>query len=362
MNLTIIIISTFILFSSCSRLTSHSIQERSVASVKTNHSCNDSIKSFFVTKSHDKIMDELENMNSIDEVVFNQLKLDFRRQFDKGVLDHTLTFPIEKVAYMEAYIEFQTKYPVSTSMIETHKALSKRYRRKLSKLLQEVDFDQKWNKRNYRKFIFQYYSILRRSDAGDFKMKHFSESIQKFILKRTEQQVLMDGFVKRGAVASRIKARVKMMISLALNITMFRKVGAFYSFYELKLFTPSDKIVDRIYKEGLFSVQDDLIKQYRVRAGIEVIYNDIRLYMVVTGMSVVATTNYIAYQETGEIPLDIRKDFRNYYSIVQKVLYGNTSKENQTKMTNAIRKTYEEELNSDSNQNDKLFIEDLLPK
>jgi hypothetical protein len=301
-------------------------------------------------------------MDSIDEVLFNQLKLEFKSELDRGHFSHVLITPIEKVAYMEAYVEFQTSYPVSTSMIETHRNLSKKYRKKLSKLLMEVDFEQKWTKRKYRKFIFKYYSILRRSDAGEIKMKNFSESIQKFILKRAEQQVLMDGFVKRGKVASRIKARIKMMISLALNITMFRKVGAFYSFYELKLFTPSDQIIDRIYKDGLYSVKDDLIKQYKVRAGIEVIYNDIRPFMVVTGMSVVATTNYISYQETGEIPLDMREDFRKYYKEVKKVLFGNRPKSDQKEMTDAIRSSYKNQLDTSSNINDKAFIEDLLPK
>lgn len=362
MKIIVTIISVFILFSSCSRFSSHSIQKRSLASIRINNSCSDAIKSIMIKKSHDEIFNELTEMDSIDEVLFNQLKLEFQKEFDKGVMNHALISPIEKVAYMEAYVEFQTKYPVSTSMIETHKNLSKRYRKKLSKLLLEVNFDQNWNKRKYRKFIFKYYSILRRSDAGDFKLNHFSESIQKFILKRAEQQVLMDGFVKRGAVASRIKARVKMMISLALNVTMFRKVGAFYSFYELKLFTPSDAIIDKIYKNGLYSVKDELIKQYQLRAGIEVVYNELRPYMVVTGMSVVATTNYIAYQETGEIPFDTREDFKNYYAIVKKAIYGDTSKDKQSKMEEIIRKSYESQLNASSNQNDKLFIEDLLPK
>jgi hypothetical protein len=297
-------------------------------------------------------------MSEIDETLFNQLKIDMTNNLSKGVDGIILITPIEKVAFMEAYIEYHSKYPISTSMIEVHRKLSSRNKKKLAKLLVKTDFDKEWTKRRYRKFVFKYYSIIRNADTPNLKIDNFSESVQKFIIRRAEQQILMDGFVKRGKIASRIIARIKMLISFSLNVMMFKEVGAFYSFYEIKLFTPSDDIVDKIYKHGLYHVKDDLVKQYRRRAGIEVVYNQIRPYMVLIGVSLVATSNYVIYSETGDLPIDKRDEIKDFYESVKSKLYKGMKPSDVKTIEDETRKSY---LKNASKENIP-FVEDLLPQ
>ena len=283
----------------------------------TNNSCSNAIKSFFSFRFHDEVLKDLGNLEKIDELTFNKLKLEIMNSLSNSEKHYFPVTQIEKVAYMEAYIEFYSKYPVTSSMVDIHRNLSSKYRRKLSNLLTETDFEKKWTKRGYRKFIFKYYSILRHSSTPKLTMDNFSENVQIFILKRVEQQILMDGFVKRGRVASRIKARVKMMLSFSLNVLMFKEVGAFYSFYDIKLFTPHDELIDKIYKNGLLSVKDEILSQYKLRANIEVTYNQVRPYLILTGISAVATSNYITYEETGDIPLDKRDEIKEFYEMLK---------------------------------------------
>jgi len=311
------------------------------------------------------IMDELSNLERIDEEYFEGLKIDFLKELKNGKRQELFITPLEKIAYMEAYIEHYSKYPLSISMFDIHKNLTSKDRIKLTKLLSKIDFNHTWTKREYRKFIFKYYAITRGAEDRPWVFSNFSEEVKKFIFKRIEQQVLMDHFVQRGPVVSKIKARIKMTISFIFNVSMLSKVGAFYSFYEIKLFSPSDEIIDKIYKHGFLNVKDEIISQYKIRAGIEVTYNEIRPYMVLAGMSGVAASNYFEYEQDHDYFKKMKDEYKELISSGIGKVYYLLGKDERIKLSNHMEEEYNKSLKKDDskmNHTDKQFLRDTLLK
>jgi len=288
-----------------------SSKSRAPSSMSFNDTCHSLMLSFMNRRTPVvDVLDELLSLKNINETLFENMKLDILNDLKEGKNNNIFITPLEKIAYMEAYVEFHSKYPLTISMADIHKKLTSKNRKKLAKLLNGADFDQKWTKRKYRKFIFKYYALTRDAKERPRLFTNFSEEVQRFILRRAEQQILMDHFVKRGPIVSKIRARIKLSISLVFNIMMLRKVGAFYSFYELKLFSPSDEIIDKIYKNGLLSVKEELISQYKLRSGIEVTYNELRPYMIAAGITGVAASNYQAYSDDPEYFKKMKTEYK----------------------------------------------------
>ena len=240
--------------------------------------------------------DDLHQLTHLDEGLFEQFKTE---RLDDLLNERVVVgyrSPLDKIAHLEAILEFKMKYPILAGFQDNHRNLSIKMLTKLTKVLDGVDFNSDWTLRRYRNFIFKYYSIMNTKSDNTLSLDTFKVATRDFIIKRTEQQILMNHVAPNASVVSKLKNRTKLILSVLSNITMIHNIGTFYTFYELRMFTPSDEIIEKIYQNGILPNLEELLTKYRVHGGAELSYNKLRPYLVVTGLvtTVLAINN--AYQ------------------------------------------------------------------
>ncbi|WP_417334758.1 hypothetical protein [Halobacteriovorax marinus] len=313
----LIIINLFISFgllaSSCSMT-----GLRSPSSLSETSSCLSTIKKFFTTDEplyvEAKDLNQLEN---IDEELFERLKLKRLEDLKEGRVRESYDGALDKIAHLEAIVEHRMKYPIHSGFQENYRKLSEKKIKRLTKVLEGVDLNSDWTYSKYRKFIFKYYSIMNTEKGVALNYDAFSVATKDFIIKRTEQQILMNHIAPHISVVSRLKNRTKLILSLLSNITMLHNVGTFYTFYELRIFTPSDEIIEKIYKEGLLPNIDELMQAYKTRSAVELTYNQMRPYLVVTGLATTAIAIGNAYQNGERI---VENTIDQYEKLIESII------------------------------------------
>lgn len=337
---TFILILLSLSLSSCSILNS-----RGISSISEVQSCSSSIQSLIKSNAEVSLQkSDLDQLKNIDEVLFEKYKLERIEDLRNGWLREYRN-PLDKIAHLEAIIEYRMKFPVQSGMISQNKRLSDKKIIKLSKILEDVDFNEDWTYKKYRKFIFKYYSIMNSQKETSLNIDSFKEATLDFIIKRTEQQILMNHIAPNISVVSKLRNRTKLFLSIFSNIMMIHNVGTFYTFYELRLFTPNDLFIEKIYKNGLLDNMEELKENYRLRATVEYSYNKMRPYLILTGIATTAMAIANAYSNGEDL---IEESFENYSNLISDIMKKFSSLLSDTQRALFIQKLEQESKNHNS--------------
>ncbi|PIK15184.1 hypothetical protein [Halobacteriovorax sp. JY17] len=295
--------------------------------------------------------DDLHQLVNLDEDLFEVFKAQRLDDLVNERVRSEYKSPLDKIAHLEAIVEFKMKYPSLSGFQDNHRKLTEKMLKKLTKALDGVDFNSDWTLSKYRRFIFKYYSIMNTHREVPLNFDSFKVATRDFIIKRTEQQILMNHVAPNISVVSKWKNRTKLILSLLSNITMIHNVGTFYTFYELRMFTPSDELIEKIYQQGILPNLDELMAKYRLLGGAELTYNELRPYLVVTGLATTAIAIINAYQNGEHI---IENTAKEYQDVVYRIIGMFSSSMSEAQKSSLVHK-FEKEAKNSSAENQEFY-------